>query len=122
VPHIKAIFPYTAGNLQHEKVVGLIKLYKRTLREIIAERYGYRPEEIVLIAEPKSDVALECSDNLPPLTLEIDTGKRPGDFTDCDARMIRQLLLERAGMFKGFHFAIWIREMSSNGWSEHKPG
>lgn len=119
MPYIRAIFPESEKNVvrilrNREKKLAI----RRTLSKIFPK---YHVEQIVIIAEPLSRERMELSDNLLPLELTIDIGTHSETINDGHSDILTAQLIRYCPELNGIHFGVWLKEFSSNGFTEHKP-
>jgi hypothetical protein len=116
MPHIHAILE------EKEKIVRALIECKSRIREALSEQFSkYQMRDIALIPRLVTFKEMAMADNLLPLELVIDLGKLDKLLDDSDSDAFRDRLLEFCPELRDINFGIWLREMSSNGFSEHNP-
>lgn len=117
MPHIRTIFPE-----REKEVIEILTNNGPIIRRALSTEFPRYPvEEIAIIPEPISDKVMAMADNLLPLEFVIDLGKQGWPLSnDCSERL-RKTLIRLCPKLDKINFGIWIRDMSSNGFTEHKP-
>lgn len=118
MPHIRAIFPEGES-----EVVRILTNHGLQIREALSAQFPKYPvEQIAIIPEPISERVMKLASNLLPLEFAIDVGKQQWEsLDDGDSDALRDRLIEMCPGLGAINFGIWLREMTSNGYSEHKP-
>ena len=118
MPHIHIMVPNNEPD-----IVSLTKTksFKDTLIDIFSKHFEISKGEVTIIGHIISGDALEMSENLLPLKITIDIGMQCEPLNDLSVQDFVELLLEDSTIstLKNYPFAVWVREMSSNGFHEH---
>jgi len=119
MPHIHMYIP------EDEKVVRKIIGSEAHALDIVwalADLFPkYDTNEIVVIPHLISAEEMALSAHVLPLEFIIDIGTQRRALSDEDAQKIRNGFIERIPELAKINFAVWIREMQSNGFCENKP-
>jgi len=96
---------------------------KGYIREIVSNVTGYDKALIALIPEPISKEDMDLADNVLPLELVIEVGKKLTDevAADKDAAKIKNMIFTLCDRADRIHFSVWLRGYPVNGYTEHKP-
>ncbi len=120
MPHITAVFAET-----NEDVASVMRSSsnKLAIRNALgAEFLQYPIKDIAIIPKIIPKHHLQFCDNLLPLEFVIDVGKQSRTLNDKDSAKLCRRMLEYCPDLKDVHFGVWLREMSSNGFTECKIG
>ncbi len=116
MPHIHAILEEKA------RIIHALTECKSRVRQAVSDQFPkYQMRDIALIPRLVTYKEMAMADNLLPLEFVIDLGKLDNLLGDSDSDIFRDRLLKLCPELKDINFGIWLREMSSNGFSEHKP-
>lgn len=118
MPYIRAIFPESEKN-----VVRILRSREKKLaiRQALSKIFPkYDVEQIAIIAEPLSKERMKLSDNLLPLELTVDIGRHSETINDGHSDILTRQLIGYCPELNDIHFGVWLREFSSNGFTEHK--
>lgn len=114
--HIRAIFPENESD-----VIEVLTNHGLELRKALNVEFPkYSVESIAIIPEPLSEKQMKLADNLLSLEFVIDVGKQEKPLNDSNSDTLRLLFLKYCPKLQSINFGIWVREMPSNGFSEHK--
>ena len=120
MPHITAVFAET------EKAVANILRNDNNKLAICnalgAEFPQYPIKNIAIIPKIIPQHHLQFCDNLLPLAFVIDVGKQDRVLTNKDSARLCRRMLAYCPELENIHFDVWLREMPSNGFTEHKAG
>src|SRR3989339_1135450 len=119
MPYIRVIFP-----VREKEVASILRNAenKLAIRQALSQLFPKYPvEQIAIIPEPLSDEAMEFADNLLPLELKIDIGRHSAQLNENHSDRLCDWLTALCPALEKIHFGIWLREFSSNGFTEHKP-
>lgn len=114
--HIRVIF------LESNEIANILTKYGLQIRQALHVNFPqYSVEEIAIIAEPLLEWKVKLSDNLLPLEFVIDIGKQSVPLDESHSEHLRDCLLSLCPKLDNINFGIWLKEMPSDGFSEHKP-
>ena len=116
MPHIRAIYP------ENSTIEGIVTDYAKEIRGALHQQFPkYQMDAIALIPEPISSKKMRKTYNLLMLEFVIDVGKQNEPLNEEHSDALCALFIKACPMLRHINFGIWIREMPSNGFSEHKP-
>ena len=120
MPHITAVFAET-----EKAVVNILRNdnNKLAIRNALGAEFPQYPiKNIAIIPKIIAEHHLQFCDNLLPLEFVIDVGKQDRTLNDKDSARLSGRMLAYCPDLKDVHFGAWLREMSSNGFTECKIG
>lgn len=116
MPHISAIY------VEGFPTENILANNKTKIREALRAQFPWYPmEAITLIPNPITTRSAAVADNLLPLVFVIDVGKQNEQLDESHSNAFCERLIESIPGLNDINFGVWIREMTSNGYSEHTP-